>query len=101
MFLIVSFKVFAISFDKKIGDIVISRSNPRKDLRVYFTFDFSFKIHISKIVSGAIKMLGFIICACHDFVSTDTIKLLASELSWSIVLWFKAVRGTLSRWILG
>lgn len=78
-------KVFAIPFDYKVSDIVIARSNRMKDLRVYFIV-LIFRLLLTsfnKILSGATKMLGFIIGTSHVFVKTNGMKVIlafASEL---------------------
>nr|CAH7742063.1 unnamed protein product [Callosobruchus chinensis] len=63
-----------IYFDHKIGFGILERVNEISDLGVLFDSGLSFGPHISRIVSSANRMLGFIISNGRDFSDLNVRK---------------------------
>ena len=63
-----------------IGDIPQKRVFEMKDLGVYFTPNLNFNLHISKITSKSLQMLGFIKRITRDFTDIKTLHVLYNSL---------------------
>lgn len=82
-----------ISFSYTIKQTVIERCTSVKDLGIYFDNQYTFTLHMSNIVTEAVKILGFIIRNSTPFTSVDTIKLLynsfvKSKLEYGSIIWY-------------
>nr|CAH7765265.1 unnamed protein product [Callosobruchus chinensis] len=65
-----------IHFDYKIGSDILKRLNEISDLGVLFDSGLSFGPRISRMVSSANRMLGFIIRNGRDFSDLNVIEIL-------------------------
>nr|CAH7750893.1 unnamed protein product [Callosobruchus chinensis] len=81
-----------INFNYLMSNANLIRNYSVKDLGVTYSSKFSFSLHIEKISSSALKMLGFVIRNPYDFNDIDVIKLLyntlvRSKLDYASVIW--------------
>lgn len=86
-------KTRPIAFDYTLDSELLSRSNLTKDLGVIFDAEFSFVNHIHEIVSSALKMLGFIVRSCKEFLNITPIMVLyfafvRSKLEYATIIWY-------------
>ena len=63
-----------------IGDNTLQRIFEMKDLGIYFTPNLNFNLHISKITSKSLQMLGFMKRVSHDFTDVKTLHILYNSL---------------------
>lgn len=83
-------------FPYRLNNTLLSTTNEYRDLGVIFSSSFDFSIHISSIVSSALKILGFIIRLSGDFQSVNAFKLLymtlvRSKPEYVSVIWSPAI----------
>ena len=58
----------------------LNRIFEMKDLGVYFTPNLNFSVHINKVTSKAMQMLGFIKRVTHDFTNLKALNVLYNSL---------------------
>ena len=63
-----------------IGANTLQRIFEMKDLGIYFTPNLNFNLHISKITSKSLQMLGFMKRVSHDFTDVKTLHILYNSL---------------------
>lgn len=81
-----------MAFDYRINNISIRRCSNITDLGVTFDCELTFSLHIEKVISAALKMLGFIFRTCSQFTSTCCLRslyytLVRSRLEYCSIVW--------------
>ena len=80
-----------------IGEVILKRVFEMKDLGIYFTPNLNFNLHISKIVSKSLQMLGFMKRVTRDFTNPKTLhtlynSLVRSRLEYCSQIWNPSAR---------
>lgn len=86
-------KLKPITYNYKIGPVVVGRSEVVRDLGVVFDSAFSFKNHIDDVISSSLRTLGFIYRSCRELRSASCLKalycsLVRSKLEYASLIWY-------------
>lgn len=79
--------------DYEMNGAVLDRCSSIKDLGILFDQKLCFDLHVSAIVAGALRSLGFVYRNCRDFTSPAILKILyiayvRSKLEYGSLVWY-------------